>query len=113
MAIKKKVPMTKRPATICKLEPGRLIDTFDGYVTSWNWIAQSMFNLKGGSNVEIDWQDGEHPIINFAGDGHTKFIGTDESRTNNNGEITFKSAEDSNVVVQCNGKTITIGVYYV
>lgn len=103
-----------KPPVICKLEEGKLIDTFDGFVTSWNWLAESLHNLKGGDNIDIDWQDGSHPVINSKGGGGGQFEGTDGSQTDGTSSpVKFASAADSNVVVTCADDTITIGVYYV
>jgi len=68
-----------KPSVICKLKEGKLIDTFEGFVTSWNWLAESLHNLKGGEGVTIDWQDGSHPIINadVSETGGGQFEGTD------------------------------------
>lgn len=41
-----------------------------------------------------------------------EFTGTDQSATQRSNEFTFASSNDSNVVVNCNGNVITIGVYY-
>ena len=109
--------MAGRPDIIAHLRKGELIDTVDGFVDSWNFVADSMHNLKGGEGIAIDWQDGTHPIVNATGGGGgtPQFEGTDGSETDDNlsGNVKFASAEDSNVIVTCAGDTITIGVYYV
>lgn len=107
--------MSARPNTVCHLKKGKLVDTNEGFVDTFNWVADSMHNLKGGDNVTINWQDGSHPIIDATGGGTPQFEGTDGTTTDEtlSGTVKFASALDSNVVVTCVGDTITIGVYYV
>lgn len=106
--------MTGRPTQVCQLKKGTIIDANEGFVDSFNWLASSLHNLKGGEGVNIDWQDGTHPIINSTGGGGGLFEGTDGTQTDGTSSpVKFASAEDSNVVVTCADDTITIGVYYV
>ena len=41
-----------------------------------------------------------------------QFSGTDGSSTVKADTFTFKSADDSNIVITCSGTTITIAAYY-
>ena len=101
-----------RPGTLARLVAGKFIGGQKGFVQTFNWIAESLFNLKGGKGASIDWQDGSHPVINV--EGGSLFEGTDGSQTDGTSSpVKFASAADSNVVVTCATDTITIGVYYV
>lgn len=55
--------MADRPAQICQLEKGKLIDTQQGFVDTFNWVAQSMANLEGGENCDVSWTLPDHPTI--------------------------------------------------
>ena len=106
--------MAGKPAQICQLVPNKFIGGQRNFVATFNWLAKALWNLKGGEGVEIDWQDGTHPVINSTGGGGGLFEGTDGSQTDGTSSpVKFASAADSNVVVTCADDTITIGVYYV
>lgn len=55
--------MADRPAQICQLEKGKLVDTQQGFVDTFNWVAQSVANLQGGENCEVSWTLPDHPTI--------------------------------------------------
>ena len=55
--------MADRPAQICQLEKGKLIDTQQGFADTFNWVAQSVANLQGGQNCEVSWTLPDHPTI--------------------------------------------------
>lgn len=56
--------MANRPATLCELEKGKLIDTQKGFVDTFNFAVRAIDNLKGGKNCEVDWTIPDHPVIN-------------------------------------------------
>ena len=39
--------MSSKPATICRLVKGKLIDTFKGFVDTFNWIVSCGENIRG------------------------------------------------------------------
>lgn len=105
--------MTK-PSTIARLVSGKFLGGQKGFVETFNWVAESLFNLKGRGKAKIDWQDGSHPVIEIEGGGGGQFEGTDGTQTDGTtSPVKFASAADSNVVVTCAGDTITVGVFYV
>jgi len=64
--------MADRPAQICQLEKGKLVDTQQGFVDTFNWAVQSIANLEGGQNCEVQWTLPDHPTIDVTateGDG--------------------------------------------
>ena len=48
--------MYMRPGAVPKLEKGKLIDTVNGFVAYWNWMATFVHNLSKakGEGIEID-----------------------------------------------------------
>ena len=122
--------MANKPATLCQLEKGKLVDTQKGFVDTFNWAVQSIANLKGGENCEVSWPTDDTPTIDCtaaesdgssdsggsgggSGGGNVVFTGTDGSTTDALSAFTFASALSSNVEVTCAENTITIGVYYI
>lgn len=134
--------MGSRPANLCNLETGKLIDTQKNFVATFNWLKDFCNNLKGSGGgkdndengeggelgIKVDTSVSDHPVIkltgsvpkaNAGGSSTVTFVGTDgatyaECTT---GRVTFASAEDSNVVVtpsadEDGNVTLTIGVYY-
>lgn len=59
--------MADRPAQICQLEKGKLIDGQQGFVDTFNWAVQSIANLEGGQNCEVQWTLPDHPTIDVTG----------------------------------------------
>lgn len=55
--------MATKPAQICQLQKGKLIDTQKGFVDTFNWAVQSIANLKGGENCDVTWPTDDHPTI--------------------------------------------------
>lgn len=55
--------MATKPAQICQLQKGKLIDTQKGFVDTFNWVAQSVANLKGGENCDVTWPTDDTPTI--------------------------------------------------
>lgn len=55
--------MANKPATLCQLEKGKLVDTQNGFVDTFNWAVQSIANLKGGENCEVSWPTDDTPTI--------------------------------------------------
>lgn len=107
-----------KPTQPLNLPKGHWLGEKPGFIDHFNWMDRSLFNLKGGKGIDLDWQDGEHPVINATSTGGgsvTQFEGTDGTTTTEelSGTVKFASAADSNVVVTCSADTITIGVYYI
>ena len=40
--------MANKPAQLCQLEKGKLIDGQKGFVDTFNWAVNAIANLKGG-----------------------------------------------------------------
>ena len=55
--------MATKPAQICQLQKGKLVDTQKGFVDTFNWAVQSIANLKGGENCDVSWPTDDHPTI--------------------------------------------------
>lgn len=108
--------MVAKPARPCHLKKGKLIDTADGFVETFNWVAEFVHNLKAEDGVKLDLQSPSNPVLRGeGGGGDVKIVGTDGSETDPEKSadgLVVKSAEDSNVVVTCKENEITIGVYY-
>ena len=45
--------MANRPATLCELDKGKLIDTQDGFVDTFNFAVRAIDNLKGNYTIII------------------------------------------------------------
>lgn len=116
--------MANKPAQICQLQKGKLIDTQKGFVDTFNWAVQSIANLKGGENCEVTWPTDDTPTIDCTategsgdsdsggGGGEITIAGTDGS-SHEGDTFTFESATDSNVIVTVDGDGVMkIGVYY-
>ena len=56
-----------RPGIICKLRKGKVIDNFNGFVDTFNWIADFVANLTGKDGVEVDRSDESRPVIRGSG----------------------------------------------
>ena len=71
--------MATKPAQICQLQKGKLIDTQKGFVDTFNWVAQSVANLDGGENCKVSWPTDDHPTIDCTakeGEGGGSFEGS-------------------------------------
>ena len=108
------------PSYICHLRKNKFIGNQRGFVDSFNWVADSLYNLKGGDGIDIQWNDGTHPEISLTADISSVslptiyFTGTDGTNTDViSSEVVFAAAADSNIKISCDGNTITIGAYYV
>ena len=87
--------MANRPATLCELDKGKLIDTQDGFVDTFNFAVRAIDNLKGGKNCTVDWTIPDHPVIDVdipetesggGGGGGGGNVEDVTSETYNNGE---------------------------
>ncbi len=87
--------MANRPATLCELEKGKLIDTQQGFVDTFNFAVRAIDNLKGGKNCTVDWTIPDHPVIDVdipetesggGGGGGGGNVEDVTSETYNNGE---------------------------
>lgn len=56
--------MANRPAFLCELDKGKLIDTQIGFVDTFNYAVRAIDNLEGGKNCKVDWSIPDHPVIN-------------------------------------------------
>lgn len=110
--------MADKPAQLCHLEKGKLVDTQQGFVDTFNWAVNAIDNLSGGQNCEVSWPLPDHPTIdvnatepeNGAG---VNIHGNDGSETGIQGEFYLKSGSDSHVGFSCDGQDIYVGVYYI
>ena len=98
--------MSLRPGTLCKLEKGKLIDSQQGFVDTFNWMVDFINNLRGdgdgdaGKSIRLDRSVSDHPVITFDGGLSAtggEYVAGDDTR------ITFTPL--------ANGKT-AINVYY-
>lgn len=60
--------MSTRPATLCKLQKNKLIDSNEGFVDTYNWMVDFINNLKGDDNfIDVDKSTSDHPKIKYIG----------------------------------------------
>jgi len=95
-----------RPAVLCKLEKGKIIDAQNNFCDTFNWLVDFCNNIRGEgeidpgkSNLVVDRSIQECPVIR-------------DSRK----KVHFVSGDDSNIVFTYDGpesETIKIDVYYV
>ena len=58
-----------RPAILCHLKKGQMIDTQVGFVDTFNWMVDYINNLRGdGSNIDIENPVGTNPVVRFIGE---------------------------------------------
>lgn len=94
-----------------------LLPNFEGggEVTSAVYDVDKSYNpTSGNDELTISYTDErEDKTIELGGGGNLPctFNGTDATYTSGT-EFTFKSADDSNVTVNCSNGVFTIGVYY-
>ena len=97
--------MSVRPETLCKLEKGKLIDSQEGFVDTFNWMVDFINNLRGdgdgdaGKRISLDKSVSDHPVIKFGGELSSG--------------CNYVAGEDTNIVFtpRENG-TIAVDVYY-
>lgn len=102
--------MGARPMVLCKLEKGKLIDTQENFVDTFNWMVDYINNLRGDdTKIEITNPTTNNPVIRslVVGDeasGGSDFNGiiikgidTDAGETEGNAisSITFTTGDDS------------------
>lgn len=122
--------MAQRPDNICQLKKNLFVGTQKDFVETFNWVAQTVANMEGGTNCTIEWPMPDHPVINAqiaedydgykefnedsgGGSGDITINGTEGSSETGN-DFTFQSGSDSNVTVEMGtGGTMTFHVYYV
>lgn len=114
-----------RPAFLCKLQKGTLIDANPGFVDTFNWLVDFVNNLCGDGDLDkskavtLDRSKDDHPVIRLDGGAGGKISVTDtDGNTVEGTSLVFASESDSNVkvsaAVDSQGQiTLTIGVYYV
>ena len=58
-----------RPALLCHLQKGKMIDTQEGFVDTFNWMVDYINNLRGdGDNIDIENPVGTNPVVRFIGE---------------------------------------------
>lgn len=90
--------MSLRPGTLCKLEKGKLIDSQQGFVDTFNWMVDFIENLKGdGSRIEVDRSMSDAPVVRYVdeedGSGGTEYVAGDDTN------IVFTPKSDGKVAV--------------
>lgn len=60
--------MSAKPATLCKLTKGQLIDTQDGFVDTFNWMVDFIRNLTcdKDTGLKLDTTISDKPVIKLA-----------------------------------------------
>ena len=118
-----------RPARLCKLAKGKLIDSQNGFVDTFNWLVDYVNNLCGDNeDIELTNPTGSNPVVRFkggkggpgAGSGIKLAVVDVESGSPTElsgvSDLTIESASDSCVTLALaddNGSaTLTIGVHY-
>ena len=117
-----------RPAILCKLRKGKLIDAQPNFVETFNWMVDFINNLRGegeinaeASTIVVDRTDASAPVIRGGGKdaegGELTVVGTD-GLSATGAKIVFRSADDANVAVTVSAGsdgvvTATVGAYYV
>lgn len=99
--------MGARPMVLCKLEKGKLIDTQENFVDTFNWMVDYINNLRGDdTKIEITNPTTNNPVIRLMavgdeeGSGDSILIkGIDkdgaESEATALSSITFTTGDDS------------------
>ena len=120
--------MADKPAKLCELKKGKVLGGQKNFCDTFNWVVQSLNNLKGGKNCTVEWTTPDHPEINVdcedgnddfeggggggsgGGGGNVCFTGNvpagSETSTDWNSEFTFTTGANSNVEISCTGTTI-------
>lgn len=58
-----------RPAILCHLQKGKMIDAQDGFVDTFNWMVDYINNLRGDEdNITVDNPIGTNPVVRFIGE---------------------------------------------
>ena len=58
-----------RPAILCHLQKGKMIDAQVGFVDTFNWMVDYINNLRGDEdNIEIRNPTGINPVVQFVGE---------------------------------------------
>ena len=124
--------MATKPAQLCQLKKGKLVDTQQGFVDTFNWAVNAIANLTGGQNCEVTWPVDDTPTIDVtaeegngaAGGGggspsqptNVQFTGNypyPNPTTASGDSFTITSASNANVKIECSNQTIYIGAYYI
>lgn len=107
--------MIQKPSKPCHLEKGKVIDVASGFVDTFNWLAEFVYNLKAADGVRLDLQSPSNPVLRGTGVSQ-KVTGTDGTETDPEKSadgLVVQSAADSNIVVTCADNVITVAAYYV
>ncbi len=94
--------MSLRPGSVCKLEKGKLIDSQQGFVDTFNWLVDFCSNLNGdGERIEVDKSMSDAPVVRYV------------KEEDGGGGVEYVAGDDTNIVFtpKGDGKT-AIDVYY-
>lgn len=66
--------MAAKPAQLCRLKKGQLIDVQEGFVDTFNWMVDFINNLKcdKDTGLKIDTTISDKPVIKLADAGKKK-----------------------------------------
>ena len=103
--------MGTKPAQLCHLERGKMIDTQENFVDTFNWIVDFINNLKGDGeedntkHIKVDTKTSDHPVIRYdplsADVLSSQFTGFDVQCVDKDGQTTnFKAM--NGIVFQTN-----------
>lgn len=85
-----------RPATLCKIKKGTLIDVNEGFCDTYNWMVDYINNLKGDDNyIEVDSSTSDHPKIKWIGDNTTNI---NSSSVHGDADFALSSGEGNSSV---------------
>ena len=114
-----------RPARLCKLAKGKLIDAQDGFVETFNWMVDYINNLRGDEDkIKLTNPTGTNPVIrlqkttdNPGGESSFDVRCVDsegnETTTTVEGELVLMAGADTNVVFTADdGGVVKLDVYY-
>ena len=66
--------MAAKPAQLCRLKKGKLIDVQEGFVDTFNWMVDFISNLKcdKDTGLKLDTTISDKPVIKLADAGRKK-----------------------------------------
>lgn len=59
--------MANKPAQLCQLQKGIMVDSQEGFCDTFNWAVNAIANLTGGENCAVNWTVDDQPTIDFTG----------------------------------------------
>ena len=60
--------MANKPAQLCQLQKGIMVDSQEGFCDTFNWAVNAIANLTGGQNCDVNWTVDDQPTIDFTGE---------------------------------------------